>query len=346
MTIFVVLIKQPFRYAERIVAGRPLSFYAEKGVQSLPYCVVPCIKEARIEAADYIAVVYNDMPLVSAEFLNSVAHEMKRRGIKSMELHKASISEYREFCFEGAGAKHRLDSYNTTVVSDARTLSFVTAKLYQAVTEKLLDTGVIIPFPEKVQIDDTVKIAEGVTIEPNVTIRGDSEIMREVTVGSYTVIENSQIWENTTIESSNIKGAIIGKNCSIGPFAVIRNGSKIGDGARIGDFVEVKNSTLGDGVKCAHLTYIGDAEVGNNTNVGCGTVFANYDGKIKHRTVVGSEVFIGCNTNLIAPLSVGDNAYIAAGSTVTKEIPENAFCIAREREIIKENWSKNIKKDK
>lgn len=345
MTIFVILIKQPFRFAERLVAGRPLSSYAERGIQALPYCVVPCIKEARIEAAEYIAVVYNDMPLITAEYLYSVAHEMKRRGIKSMELHKASISEYREFCFEGAGAKHKLDSYNTTVVDDSRTLAFVIGKLHEMVTQRLMDHGVIIPYPDKVQIDDTVAIAEGVTIEPYVTVKGESKLKKGVTVGSYTLIEDSIINDHTTIESSNIKGAQIGKNCTIGPFAVIRKGSKIGDGVRIGDFVEVKNSILGDGVKCAHLSYIGDAEVGNATNVGCGTVFANYDGVKKRRTVVGSEVFIGCNTNLVAPLIVGDNAYIAAGSTVTKEIPNNAFCIAREREIIKENWSKNKKED-
>ncbi len=341
MTLFVILIKQPFCFAERIVAGRPLSSYAEIGIEALPYSAVPCIKEARIEVADYIAVVYNDMPLITADYLLSVALEMKQRGIKSMELHKAIISEYREFCFEGCGAKHRLDAYNTTEVKDAQSLAFVTGKLNEAVVKKHLKNGVIIPFPDRVQIDDTVIIAEGATIEAYVSIKGASEIAAGVVIGSNTSIEDSAIARDTHIESSNIKGAIIGKRCMIGPFAVIRKGSKIGDGARIGDFVEVKNSALGDGVKCAHLAYIGDAEVGNATNVGCGTVFANFDGRRKHRTTVGSEVFIGCNTNLIAPLTVGDNAYIAAGSTVTREVPENSLCIARERQIIKENWIKN-----
>lgn len=341
MTLFVILIRQPFRFAERIVAGRPLSSYAEKGIQSLPYCAVPCIKDARIEAAEYIAVVYDDMPLVTADYLLAAAQEMKRRGIKSMELHKGSITEYREFCFEGGGAKHRLDSFNTTVVEDPRTLAFVIGKINEAVTIKLMNNGVIIPFPDKVQIDDTADIEESATIEPYVTIKGASRIAAGVTIGSFSHIEDSIIDKETFVEASNIKGSIIGKRCTVGPYAVIRKGSKIGDGARIGDFVEVKNSTLGDKVKCAHLTYIGDAEVGNATNIGCGTVFANYDGRKKSRTMVGSEVFIGCNANLVAPLTIGDNAYIAAGSTVTREVPEKAFCIARERETIKENWSKN-----
>ncbi len=345
MTIFVILIKQPFLFAERKVAGRPLSSYAEKGIQSLPYCAVSCIKEARIEAADYIAVVYDDMPLLTADYLLNAAEVMKRRGIKSMELHKGSLSEYREFCFEGGGAKHRLDSFNTMVVQDSRTLSFVIGKIYEAVTSKLLGSGVIIPFPDKVQIDDTVIIEEGATIEAYVTIKGGSRIAKGVTIGSFSHIEDSVIERDTLVESSNIKGAIIGRQCTVGPFAVIRKGSKIGDGVRIGDFVEVKNSILGDKVKCAHLTYVGDAEVGNATNIGCGTVFANYDGSKKHRTVVGSEVFIGCNANLVAPLAIGDKAYIAAGSTVTCEIPEKAFCIARARETIKENWCKNKNED-
>ncbi|NCA67951.1 MAG: hypothetical protein EOM87_07810, partial [Clostridia bacterium] len=316
----------------------PLCSYAERGIQSLPYCVVPCMRDAHIEAADYVAVVYTDMPLITAEYLYSAANEMKMRGIKSMELHKASITEYREFCFEGGGAKHKVDSYNTTVVEDAKTLSFVTEKLYSAVSHKLINKGVIIPFPNRVLIDDTVKVAEGVVIDPYVSIKGCSEINPGVNIGSYTDMEDTFVGSDTVIMSSNIKGAVIGKNCAIGPFAVIRKGSKIGDGVRLGDFVEIKNSTIGDNVKCAHLAYIGDAEVGNATNVGCGTVFANYDGVKKHRTVVGSEVFIGCNTNLVAPLTIGDNAYIAAGSTVTRCVPDGALCIARERQIIKEDW--------
>ncbi len=343
MTIFVILIRQPFRYAKRLVAGRPLSAYAEKGLSKMSYCAVNCIKEARIEPADYIAVVYNDMPLITEEYLFAVAGEMKKRGIKSMELHKASLTEYREFCFEGVGAKHRVESYQTTVVDSAESLVFVTQKLFERVVNKHIKNGVIIKAPDKVFIDDTVVIAKEVEIEPFVNLKGHTEIKKGVVLGSYTDIEDSVVSEDSTVQASNISGAIIGKRCSIGPFAVIRKGSKIGDNARIGDFVEVKNSVLGDGVKSAHLAYIGDAEVGNDTNIGCGTVFANYDGIKKHRTVVGSEVFIGCNSNLIAPLCIGDSAYIAAGSTVTKDVPSSALCIARKREIIKEDWNNKEK---
>ena len=127
--------------------------------------------------------------------------------------------------------------------------------------------------------------------------------------------------------------AKVGKECYVGDFAVIEAGAVIGDGCRVGDYVEVKNSILRDGVKAAHLAYIGDAEVGEGTNIGCGTVFANYDGKFKHRTEVGKNVFVGCNANLIAPIKVGDGAFIAGGSTVTDDVPAGEICFGRARQV-------------
>jgi bifunctional UDP-N-acetylglucosamine pyrophosphorylase/glucosamine-1-phosphate N-acetyltransferase len=132
----------------------------------------------------------------------------------------------------------------------------------------------------------------------------------------------------------------VGENSTIGPYAYLRPGSVIGNGCRVGDFVEVKNSTIKDGAKVSHLTYIGDGEIGEKTNIGCGVVFVNYDGQKKSRTTVGKNAFIGCNVNLIAPVTVEDGAYVAAGSTVTKDVEKDALCIARSRQTVIEGWAK------
>ena len=131
----------------------------------------------------------------------------------------------------------------------------------------------------------------------------------------------------------------IGDNTSVGPFAYIRPGSSVGRNCKVGDFVEVKNSNLGDGSKSAHLTYIGDADIGENANLGCGVVFVNYDGTNKYRSEIGDGVFIGCNANIISPIKIEDGAYVAAGSTVTRNVPEDALCVARAKQKNIEGWA-------
>ena len=135
----------------------------------------------------------------------------------------------------------------------------------------------------------------------------------------------------------------IDEGTTVGPFAYIRPNCNVGKNVRVGDFVELKNSNIGDGTKISHLTYVGDSDVGQNINFGCGTVTVNYDGKKKYRTVIEDNAFIGCNTNLVAPVKVGKGAYTAAGSTITEDVPENSLAIARERQVVKENWT--LKKD-
>ncbi len=142
------------------------------------------------------------------------------------------------------------------------------------------------------------------------------------------------VYPNTVIRED----VTIGNGCSIGPFAYLRPGSRIGNHVKLGDFVEIKNSTIGDKTSVSHLTYVGDADVGGRVNFGCGTVTVNYDGAGKHRTTVKDGAFIGCNTNLVAPVTVGANAYTAAGSTITEDVPENSLAIARERQTNKLNW--------
>lgn len=207
--------------------------------------------------------------------------------------------------------------------------------LYRRIANRHRSNGVGIMNCDNTFIDYGVKIASSCTIYPLNVIKGNTVIGENTVLYPSNMINNSIIGENCSIKSSYITDSNIGNNTTVGPFAYIRQGADIGSNVRIGDFVEIKNSKLSDGVKAAHLVYIGDARLGKHVNVGCGTVFANYDGVNKHKTVVGDDVFIGCNANLIAPLTIGDNVFIAGGSTITDDIPDNAFAIAREKQINK-----------
>jgi len=202
-----------------------------------------------------------------------------------------------------------------------------------------LENGVGIEDIHSVYIGADVVIEEGAYIGPCVTLEGKTKIAKGARILQNSRIVDSEIGEDCEIASSVVLESTVGKGTKVGPFAYIRPDSKIGEGCKIGDFVEVKNSTFGDGSKSAHLTYIGDADVGKGVNLGCGIVFVNYDGSNKARTTVGDDAFIGCNTNLISPVTVGDGAYIAAGSTITEDVPGDALGIARARQENKDGWA-------
>jgi bifunctional UDP-N-acetylglucosamine pyrophosphorylase/glucosamine-1-phosphate N-acetyltransferase len=198
--------------------------------------------------------------------------------------------------------------------------------------------GVTLIDPKSVYIDYGVKIGMDTVIYPGSYIEMGSEIGEEAIIGPNSRVVGSTIGNNTEINNSVIIDSIVGDSTHIGPFAYLRPGSKIGNNVKIGDFVEVKKSVIGDDTKVSHLTYIGDAEVGSNVNLGCGVVVVNYDGKNKNKTVIGDNAFVGCNVNLISPVTVKNNAYVAAGSTITEEVPENSLAIARSRQVNKEGW--------
>ena len=185
-------------------------------------------------------------------------------------------------------------------------------------------------------LDNSVVVGDNVTIEPFAVIKGNSTIGDNTVIESFSYIVNSTIGSNCSVKSSRIVDSVVGNNTSVGPNAHLRDGAVVEDNCRIGNFVEIKNSTLHSGVKASHLAYIGDAIVGQKTNIGCGVIFVNYNGKQKSRTVVGSNCFIGCNTNLVAPVTVGDNCYIACGTTVDKDICSGAFGIGRSYLVVKE----------
>ena len=187
-------------------------------------------------------------------------------------------------------------------------------------------------------IDEGVRIGAGTVIYPCVVIEGDVEIGENCVIGQNSRIKDSVIGSGTSVQSSVVLDSTIGKDTSVGPFAYLRPGSQVGNGCKVGDFVEIKNSKLGDGAKAAHLTYVGDSDVGERVNLGCGVVFVNYDGSRKYRSVVEDGAFIGCNVNLVSPVHVGKDAYVAAGSTITSDVPDGALYVERARGRSLEGW--------
>ena len=212
--------------------------------------------------------------------------------------------------------------------------------MQKRINEKHMLNGVTIIDSASTYITASVKIGKDTIIYPNTFIKGSTVIGENCNIGVNCHLNNMIISEGVSIVSSTATDSDIGKNTHIGPYAYIRPNSHIAENVKIGDFVEIKNATIGPGTKANHLTYIGDAIVGSDVNFGCGTITVNYDGKHKHKTHIESNTFIGCNTNLVAPVVVGESAYIAAGSTVTQDIPKKSFAIARSRQVNKINWKR------
>ena len=226
-----------------------------------------------------------------------------------------------------------------------KTLTGITLEKAQKTMEKRCeiikkhqDNGVLFINPDSCYVEESVVIGKNTIVEQNVMLQGDTHIAENCVIGMGSKLVNTKVGKNSELLSVISVDAEIGENVLAGPFAYIRPGSSIGNNVKVGDFVEVKNANIGDDTKIAHLTYVGDSDVGKRVNFGCGTVTVNYDGKNKHRCKIGDDVFLGCNTNLVAPVTVGNGAYTAAGSTITDEVPQKSLAIARARQINKVNW--------
>jgi bifunctional UDP-N-acetylglucosamine pyrophosphorylase/glucosamine-1-phosphate N-acetyltransferase len=228
-------------------------------------------------------------------------------------------------------------------------------QLNRRINLDLADAGVRFEDVDTAFIDADVKIGGGTFIGAGAEVRAGSVIGRNCaiekgstvinskigdgcTVGQHSRLEGAELADGVAVTQSVISDSAVGEGTSVGPFAHIRPGSSIGAECRIGNFVEIKNSAIGDGTKVSHLTYVGDSDLGKGINLGCGVVFVNYDGREKHRTKVGDGAFIGCNVNLIAPVNVEDNAYIAAGTTVTRDVPAGSLSVGRPKEKNIEGW--------
>jgi bifunctional UDP-N-acetylglucosamine pyrophosphorylase/glucosamine-1-phosphate N-acetyltransferase len=209
---------------------------------------------------------------------------------------------------------------------------------------RLVSQGVRVIDPEAVYVGPNVQVGGGTVLLPGTILRGSTTVGQNCEIGPNTMIRDCTIGDRVTVNASQLNESVVDSDTTVGPFAYIRPNCHVGPQVKVGDFVELKNSTIGQGTKISHLTYVGDADVGGGVNFGCGTVTVNYDGHAKFRTTIGDGAFIGCNTNLVAPVQVGDGAYTAAGSTITDDVPADALAIARSFQTNKRQWAAKRRK--
>lgn len=228
----------------------------------------------------------------------------------------------------------------TLGANDRKQLNTLNNIMKRNVLDRHMINGVNIPSADGVLVGADVVIGNDTTILPNTILVGKTVIGSGCVIGPNTYVKDSTVGDHVTLDNTKLTDSTVKDGADAGPFAHIRDHSVIEENVHLGNFVEVKNSTVGAGTKCAHLTYVGDADVGQNVNFGCGCATANFDGKEKHRTVIEDGAFLGCSTSLIAPITVGKDAVTAAGSTITENVPDKALAIARARQVNKEDYKK------
>jgi bifunctional UDP-N-acetylglucosamine pyrophosphorylase/glucosamine-1-phosphate N-acetyltransferase len=203
------------------------------------------------------------------------------------------------------------------------------------VLDALQETGVIVPDPDRTYIGEDVRVAPGTVLYPGTHLRGATSIGPDCRIGPDCWIEDTTIDERCAVRYSVLESAHVRSDSRIGPYAHLRPGADIGPEARVGNFVEVKQARLQRGVKAGHLSYIGDADVGENANIGAGAITCNYDGAAKQRTIIEKDVFVGSNASLVAPVTIGEGAVVAAGSTITEDVPPGGLAFGRARQVNK-----------
>lgn len=235
------------------------------------------------------------------------------------------------------------DSYMVMGINSRKQLSVAEAVMRQRILDKHMDSGVTIMDPASTFIEAGVKIGRDTVIYPYTWLEGSTEIGEDCEIGPNARFTNVKIGDDNHLQFIYGHDCEVKNHVTAGPYVHLRPDTVISDHVKIGNYVEVKNSNVGEGTKLPHLTYIGDSDIGSGVNMGCGCITVNYDGKKKHRTVIGDNAFVGCNTNLVAPVTVQANTYIGAGSTITKEVPENALGIARARQKNIEGWAEKYR---
>ena len=289
-----------------------------------------------------IQEVFTGILLIDGSLLKSALDDINNQNAAN-EYYLTDLVEI----LSGKGVKIKCIQANPTEVVGAnnkKELHELESILRNMSAEKLLEQGITILDVTRVDVRGEVEAGKDCSVDVNVIFEGKVTLGQNVTIKSNVVLQNVSIGDNTTIESfSHLSSATVGSNCNIGPYARLREGSEIGDDVKIGNFVETKKTKLGDGAKANHLAYLGDAEIGSNTNVGAGTITCNYDGTNKHKTTIGDESFIGTNSSLVAPVNIGKGAYVGAGSVITKDVPDKALAVGRGKQVIKEDWAKNKK---
>lgn len=319
--------------AGETLLGRQVCEYAPRSLAAFDCERVSSVGECVFEKGRVDIVIPLDMPLVTGEDIGRVVETVKRKRLSALGLGEEGSGAVAA-AGDCAEAHCRLELPHFVKTEGAKNRRIVYNQMKERVLLRLCAEGAVIEDFDNTVADDTVQAESGALVLPFCALRGRTVLRAGCKVaGAY--VEDSEIGEGADIVMSHIVSSSVGARTTVGPFARLR-GATVGEGCRLGDFVEVKGSLLHDGVKSAHLSYIGDAEVGARTNVGCGTVFCNYDGKRKHRTTVGEDCFIGANSNLVAPLSIGDGTFVAAGTTVTRDTAAGSFVIGRVRQEGKE----------
>ena len=235
------------------------------------------------------------------------------------------------------------DSDMVMGINSRKQLSVAEGVMRQRILDKLMDAGVTIMDPASTFIEGSVKIGRDTVIYPYTWLEGSTEIGEDCEIGPNARFTNVKIGDDCHLQFIYGHDCEVKNHVTAGPYVHLRPDTVISDHVKIGNFVEVKNSNVGEGTKLPHLTYIGDSYIGSSVNMGCGCITVNYDGKKKHRTIIGDNAFVGCNTNLVAPVTVGPNTYIGAGSTITKEVPEDALGIGRARQKNIEGWAEKYR---
>jgi bifunctional N-acetylglucosamine-1-phosphate-uridyltransferase/glucosamine-1-phosphate-acetyltransferase GlmU-like protein len=295
-----------------------------------------------LTGAEYTVVLFSDTPLIQRKTVLEAIEYTVSGGLNVCRMTRGYVfkTEFLRETEKIYTEKRRYFSEESDFITAEgfERLALVSDTMKQRIMAHYMQNGVHIVDSASTFIDGGVIIGRGVTIFPNNHIKGETVIADNVTLEENNVIDSCIISEGCVITSSKLINSFIGRDSTVGPYAYIRPECVIGEHCRIGDFTEIKRSRIGAHTKISHLSYVGDCETGEYCNVGCGVVTVNFDGVSKHKTVIGDKVFVGSNSNLIAPVTIGDNAFIAAGSTVTDGVPERALAIARARLIIKPDW--------
>lgn len=301
------------------------------------------VKNAIDRSKQLTVILYGDTPLVTEQTINNAVRRLLTQNSNVVHLPRGDVylTEYL-FSLSALYINEPDSGGEFDSITDGESFSRISDKLRRRVLAYHANGGAFIRDFDNTYIDCTATVHAGAVIEPYNFIKGKSVVKSGAHILPGNYIENCIIDEGAKVDSSRLYDSYIGKGTSVGPFAYIRPDTVVGDNCRIGDFVELKKCIIGNGTKISHLTYVGDAELGDRCNVGCGVVFANYDGKNKYKSVIGSRVFIGSNSNIVAPVTVEDGAFIAAGSTLTQSVPSHALAIARARQVNIPNWAGNV----
>lgn len=331
------MLKTVADHAVKAGAERIFVVSEEEAVNKMGYETIPAIEDG-CNAASTTLVLKGNMPLLKSSTMEELYRQADSKGSCMLADRNVGI-----FCFKN-GIQPDLEnaevlnteSCELTEVNDCVSLYDAEQMLKRRINRAWLNQGVQFINMDTTCIGEDVTIGEGSVIYGNVIIYGQSKIGRNVKILPNSWLDNAVLHDDVLIDASKIVDSEVGRGTTVGPYSHLRNHTCIDENVRIGNFVEFKNSNFGEGSKCAHLTYIGDSDVGSKVNIGCGVVTVNYDGKHKFRTTIKDGAFVGSNVNIIAPVTVGEKALLAAGSTITEDVADGAMGIARSRQNNKE----------